>query len=321
MIRSFTLVAVALTLVAAACSDAGTDLPSTTTAEKVSTVTVSPSVPTTTEPATMSTEPSSDQAEPLVPLSSVPAPDGEAALVVSVVDGDTVVVEINGVEERVRLIGINTPESGECLADGASVALQEIAAGRDVILSGDVNDRDMYGRLLRYMWVDDIFVNETMVGNGLAVARRYEPDTALADLLEVAQDIAREQGRGMWGANVCGVGVDADVVIVDVQYDAPGNDNDNLNGEWVTIENRGDVRVDLSNWVLKDESASHRYTFNSGFEIEGGTAVVVYSGCGVDSTSELYWCNSGSAVWNNSGDTGFLLDPLGNIMDTYGYSP
>jgi hypothetical protein len=53
--------------------------------------------------------------------------------------------------------------------------------------------------------------------------------------------------------------------------------------------------------------------------IAPGNEVFIYTGCGVDSASSLYWCNTGSAVWNNSGDTAFLLDPNGNIADQWRY--
>ena len=74
----------------------------------------------------------------------------------------------------------------------------------------------------------------------------------------------------------------------------------------------------MSGWVLKDESASHRYLFPSNFIFGGDTTIRVFTGCGTDTTTELYWC-SGGAVWNNTGDTAFLLDSNGNIHDQYPY--
>lgn len=74
----------------------------------------------------------------------------------------------------------------------------------------------------------------------------------------------------------------------------------------------------MTGWVLKDESASHRYSFPSGFNLVLGAAVRVHTGCGTDTAASLYWCQNG-AVWNNDGDTAFLLDLNGNITDTYSY--
>ena len=86
----------------------------------------------------------------------------------------------------------------------------------------------------------------------------------------------------------------------------------------VEITNQGSSSTVLTGWVLKDESATHRYNFPSGFLLDAGADVRVLTGCGTDTTTSLYWC-SGGAVWNNSGDTAFLLDPSGNIHAQYGY--
>jgi micrococcal nuclease len=74
----------------------------------------------------------------------------------------------------------------------------------------------------------------------------------------------------------------------------------------------------MQGWVLKDESSRHRFFFPDGFILEPQTTVRVRTGCGRDTDQPLYWCN-GSAVWNNAGDTAFLLDPSGNITSFYEY--
>jgi competence protein ComEC len=106
------------------------------------------------------------------------------------------------------------------------------------------------------------------------------------------------------------------VVVSEVRLDADGDDNANLNDEWVRLTNRGTTPVDLTGWVVKDTSASHRYSFPAGFILEAGASVTVRTGCGTDTPTDLHWCSQGSAVWNNSGDTAFLLDPAGNIVDS-----
>ncbi|RPI25464.1 MAG: lamin tail domain-containing protein, partial [Actinobacteria bacterium] len=112
----------------------------------------------------------------------------------------------------------------------------------------------------------------------------------------------------------------AGVVAIDhVEYDAPGNDNQNLNEEWVRFVNEGATGADLTGWGVKDESASHRYGFPERFALAPGASVVLHTGCGTDTAADLYWCNTGSAVWNNDGDTVFLLDPGGNIVAAVGY--
>lgn len=247
---------------------------------------------------------------------TTPAEGGDV-IVTQVVDGDTIDVRVDGVAERVRIIGINTPERDECLADKATGWLRDRIAGRAVTLVRDRSDRDRFGRLLRYVEIDGADVGVESVRAGLAIARRYPPDTARAAELDIVQQAAEDDGVGMWAPDACGAGAtNADLVISDVRFDADGNDNDNLNDEWVRITNRGTSRVDLSGWVLKDESASHRYSFPGGFGLDPDSTVTVRTGCGNDSGDELHWCNTDSAVWNNSGDTAFLLDPAGNVVDS-----
>ncbi len=272
-------------------------------------------------------EATSDDTDPSTSTSTsgtAPAPDrppgvgpGDAARVVQVVDGDTIVVTVGAAEERLRLIGINAPERGECLADEAAQRLRELVDGREVVLVPDRTDRDRFGRLLRHVEVDGSDVGAALVAEGLALARRYPPDVARADAYDSAQRSAQDAGIGLWASDACGAAVvDSEVAIDAIRFDADGDDTQNLNDEWVRMANRGRSPVDLTGWVLKDTSASHRYTFPDGFSLGPGASVTVRSGCGTDTPADLHWCNQGSAVWNNSGDTAFLLDPSGNIVDS-----
>lgn len=241
----------------------------------------------------------------------------DGAVVVHVVDGDTIEVELADGRETVRLIGINAPERGECLAEEATRRLQDLVTDRAVELVADRSDRDQYGRLLRYVEVDGADAGAELVRAGLALARRYPPDTGRADEYEVLQRDATDAGAGMWGADACGDGsASAQVAISEIRFDADGDDNENLNDEWVRITNDGETAMDLTGWVLKDTSATHRYPFPSGFVLEAGARVTVRTGCGTDTATDLYWCVGGSAVWNNDGDTAFLLDPAGNIVSS-----
>jgi hypothetical protein len=89
----------------------------------------------------------------------------------------------------------------------------------------------------------------------------------------------------------------------------------------VTIRNFGDNLVDMTGWGIKDESASHRYAFPAGFSLSPSESVTVYSGCGDDFGTALFWCSVGSAIWNNDGDTVFVLDPNGNTHTSQSYAP
>ena len=246
-----------------------------------------------------------------------PADAAEGA-VVDVIDGDTLEVRVGGTRERVRLIGVNAPESGECFADRARDALADLVAGTRVRLEQDVSDRDRYGRILAHVVADGEHVNAALVRGGYAIARTYPPDTARADELDAAQQEAQRARAGMWGDDGCASDIDASRISLSVRADAPGDDNANLNGEWVEVRNTGEELLDLSGWTVKDESASHRHTFADA-TVGPGATLRLHTGCGVDSATERYWCRTDSAVWNNSGDTAFLLDAEGRTVVTHPY--
>jgi micrococcal nuclease len=249
-----------------------------------------------------------------------PPAGAERATVVRIIDGDTVEVEMmTGETEVTRLIGINTPESGECFSTESTIALAALVLDEVVTMTIDTSDRDQYDRLLRYIWLDrGVFVNEIMVRGGYAQARDYPPDSAHADLIARAQELARTGSLGIWAQDACGPAADADLRVIEVLPDPPGADADNLEGEWVDIVNAGSSEVAMKGWVLKDESSRHRYLFPEAFVLAPQAVVRVRTGCGTDDAETLNWCN-GSAVWNNAGDTAFLLDPNGNVVFYYEY--
>ncbi len=112
----------------------------------------------------------------------------EMATVASITDGDTIrVIRADGSNEPVRLIGIDAPESNEPFEAESTQYLASLLQGRDVYLVPDVSDRDRFGRLLRYVYVEENFINEDMVESGWAIAAEYPPDTAHAEVLAAAQ--------------------------------------------------------------------------------------------------------------------------------------
>ena len=260
--------------------------------------------------------PSGDPDGPLIP-------SAEVATVLGITDGDTIdVVRGDGSTDTVRLIGVNAPERGECWAPEAARVLEALASsGEGIGMSIDESDRDQFGRLLRYLWLGSLSINEELVRRGAAISRRYPPDTALAERLEAAQDDAMSAGLGLWAPDACGPSVDAELRFGEWRPDAAGNDNENLNDEWIRIQNEGDGVVDLTGWGIRDESASNRFAFPSEFTLIPGEVVTVYSGCGEDFGTDLYWCSVGSAIWNNDGDTAFLTDPSGNTHTSRSYAP
>ena len=122
----------------------------------------------------------------------------ETAKVTQVIDGDTIIIEGN---YRVRYIGIDTPEvypKVEEYGIEAWKANRRLVEGKEVRLERDATETDKYDRLLRYVYVGDVFVNAELVRQGLAEAKAYPPDTKYQDYLEKLEAEARLAGRGMW---------------------------------------------------------------------------------------------------------------------------
>ena len=147
----------------------------------------------------------------------------EAARVTRVVDGDTIEVTITGRTEGagagraevgrsydVRLLGIDTPESVkpdspvECFGPEASDAATALLEGREVRLVDDVEEVDGFGRLLRYVYVEEELANARLVANGYAKALIYEPNVRHANLLLGLQRGARAAELGLWASDACG---------------------------------------------------------------------------------------------------------------------
>ncbi len=136
------------------------------------------------------------------------APSGAAGRVVEVVDGDTIHVQLAGTREKVRYIGVDTPETKhptkgvECYGQKASDFNAALVAGEQVRLVRDVEERDRYGRLLAYVYRvrDGLFINAELARLGYAQPLSIPPDVRHADRFAELAGQAREQGRGLWSA-------------------------------------------------------------------------------------------------------------------------
>jgi micrococcal nuclease len=138
------------------------------------------------------------------------APDDPPGVgrVVRVVDGDTIHVEVDGRREKVRYIGVDTPESVkpgtrvQCFAKRASAFNQHLVAGQRVRLVPDAEARDRYGRLLAYVYrtSDGLFVNAALVRRGYAHTLTIPPNVAHAGEFRRLAATARRAGRGLWSA-------------------------------------------------------------------------------------------------------------------------
>lgn len=277
-------------------------------------------------------------------------PDADlTATVLRVVDGDTLAVRLeNGTEDTVRLVGVDTPEvhaaaqPGEfegvptteagrsCLrrwGETASAVAKDRLAGETVGLAFDRNldRRGYYGRLLAYVVHDGETVNYRLVADGYG--RVYDSQFSEGEVYYAAEARARERGTGLWECateapptgtatgSVTGTDGDGsagtDDVTVSVHPDAEGNDDQNLNDEYVTLHNRGDDPVSLEGWTVSDE-AGKTYTFGA-VTLDAGGGVTLHTGSGSDTSTDVYWGRNG-AVWNNDGDVVTVRAANGTVV-------
>ncbi len=124
-------------------------------------------------------------------------------LVSRVVDGDTIELSTG---QKVRYIGMDTPETVDprkpvqCFGKEASLENKKLVEGKMVTLVKDVSETDKYGRLLRYVYVDNIFVNDYLTRNGFAYMATFPPDVKFAQQFKAAQEEARINKRGLWNS-------------------------------------------------------------------------------------------------------------------------
>ena len=132
----------------------------------------------------------------------------QKALVVKVIDGDTIEIETG---ERVRFIGVDTPEtvhpkkSIQCYGREASNKMKSLLSNKWIYLEKDVSETYRYGRLLRYIYLPNpdnpteaIFIDEYLIENGYGKVITYPPDVKYHDELLIAQKNAQAENRGLW---------------------------------------------------------------------------------------------------------------------------
>ncbi len=227
-------------------------------------------------------------------------------LVTRVIDGDTIEVDIAGTSYKVRYMGIDTPELDDKRAEFGALAQEatrynrQLVEGKTVRLEQDISETDQYGRLLRYVYIGDTFVNAELVREGLAWAKVYEPDTKHQNYLEELETEARRAGLGIWAPATPPTPtttVVPNVQITHILYD--GLVRRVESDEYVEITNLGDEPQDLVGWVLKDISEGYpSFTFPS-YILAPGKSIRVY-------TNEYHpeWggfsFEYSQAIWNNT---------------------
>ncbi|WP_161596563.1 lamin tail domain-containing protein [Salinigranum halophilum] len=247
----------------------------------------------------------------------------------------------NGRTETVRLLGVDTPEvyaenrpsewdgvpqttaGSEWLhswGTRASEFATEKLSGETVTIRTDprADRRGSYGRLLVYLSVPDESqsFNWQLLNRGYA--RLYDTPFTQRDEFAATERRARDSGTGVWGFS--GEASDEPTVatetvslaLVEVNADAAGNDNENLDDEFLVFENTGTEPLDLSGWTVSD-SAGHTYRLPEGLVLNPGDRLRLTTGPGTTTETTLYWGRT-SAVWNNGGDTIIVRTSGGELV-------
>lgn len=137
------------------------------------------------------------------PTEVVQTPTPQKSTTLSVVervyDGDTIQISTG---EKIRYIGIDTTEvypTIQCFSEEAKKANEDLVLGKEVGLEKDVSETDKYSRLLRYVYIGDVFVNDKLVRDGFAKVATYPPDVKYQQMFLESEKYARENNLGFWG--------------------------------------------------------------------------------------------------------------------------
>jgi micrococcal nuclease len=227
--------------------------------------------------------------------------------VTEVIDGDTFYL---GNGDKIRMLGINTPESGRPYAQEATDFLTNMILGKEVTLVNDSknDDVDSYGRLLAHVYVNDTFVNYEIIKAGYAFWYPYTSGTDFDTEYEAAQNDASNNKIGLWTESSYNLTIDY------IEYDPEGEEAD---GEYLVLTNHENYNVTMVGWFLQDEAAQTAYEFN--LTIESNTTIRIYTGSGTDNSTTIFW-GWHQGIWNNSGDFAILQDENGYMVDSYRYN-
>ena len=256
--------------------------------------------------------------------------------IVKVIDGDTFdAILPNGSIERIRLLGVDCPETTpennkryeydnivdlECLTTyglEAKEYAENMLTNKIVYIQFDslAGFKGYYGRWLAYVFL----LNQTDFGEELlkhGYARVYiEGNFSKKENYLSIEYQARENKTGLWS---CPSKETYGIVILTVHYNAAGRDEENLNDEYVVLKNIETTPIDVTGYRLTDE-ANHTYYFPENFIVEPQTIIKIHTGHGNNTQEDLYW-NNDYPIWNNNGDTAYLWNNEGILIDTYTWS-
>ncbi|NBI28171.1 hypothetical protein ERL59_04270 [Chengkuizengella sp. YPA3-1-1] len=253
------------------------------------------------------------------------------ATINDVVDGDTIKVNLNGKQETIRLLLVDTPETVHPNKpiqpfgpEASQFANDTLPVGKKVQVEIDVSERDKYGRLLAYLWVDGKMFNELLLERGLArVAYIYPPNVKYVDQFKEIQTKAQEESVGIWSIEnyVQEDGfIDSEIEKNEpIQEDSPVQITEvNLEEEYITIINNDSYDMDMTGWSVLSVEGEQHFNFPDSYTIQAGEAITIWSGDfsrGIKSV-DLYWTEQN--IWNNSGDPAQLINADHVIVDVKG---
>jgi len=257
-----------------------------------------------------------------------------------VADGDTPLVDVAGdgtsTPRSIRLIGVQAMEQsvynpvvakrrGQCHALAATARVEALvrAGGGTVRMTALHAGSSSLGRPMRSVavkiggqWRD---IGLDLIRNGYALWLPVPEEWAWNPAYRTAAQQAARDGRNLYDTDACGTGPNqAAKISMQVKYDADGNDDVNLNGEWMRVANASSLPLAVGGWWVRD-SALRRYTFPAGTVIAAHGAVYVHIGKGAATATHKYWGLTAPVFSNPTfdtkaiGDGGYLFDPKGDM--------
>ena len=169
----------------------------------------------------------------------------------------------------------------------------------------------------------DVFVNSWLVAGGYATSYSVQPNTQHTAEFNSNEEMAKMNQEGcLWAPTKSDYIRDKCFSITNFHFNAAGNDNYNLDDEYVTLKNSCPYDIDMTSWSIKDQTTRNVYSFPS-FDLQSGATITLFTGMGTDTSSQLYWGRASgdyAAVWNNGGDTLYLRDSGGDIVLSQAYT-
>jgi micrococcal nuclease len=228
--------------------------------------------------------------------------DNSLVFVSRVIDGDTIELSSGN---KVRLLGINTPEKNEVYYDEAKKKAVDLMQKKTCELIFGKERTDKYGRLLAFIECDEVNVNLQIVREGLATVYLSGQGDLFFNELNSEQEFARNNELGLWEKSEWKGSKCLELVELN-EFD-----------EFVKFKNSCVEGIELIGVSVKD-AGRNKYVFEE-FELSSNETITLHSGIGVNSRNEFYW-NSNSNIWNNDFDSLFVRDSEGKLVLFYEYS-